>query len=383
MTRWDHDSLIVLEKNGRYHDSQSVTMGRLNFYLSDDANNMLVNFKNGSWQLIDNVPINEIKSLSSDPEYKDELAAVSQIGTYYICWNVNEPLLPKGSSLSGDDAARAEAEIRRAISLLLDRNYIVENIAQGGQVAASSFVAMGMTDADGSQFYKNAGDSESFWGYYDVSAASFEANVRSAVKTLKKYYAFDEGSGKFTNVPSLSYLYNESDAHKAIGEYIQAALGSIGINLTLETQEWNTFLNTRKNGDYSIARNGWLADYNDPVCFLDKWTSDSGNNDVQLGRGENRNAAIYSLDLRKFGYDIFVERGTWSDTYDRLIEAIKDCSDREARYGMMHLAEDMLMETGCITPLYFYTDLYLLDSSVAGFFSNPLGYKYFMYTSYR
>ena len=50
---------------------------------------------------------------------------------------------------------------------------------------------------------------------------------------------------------------------------------------------------------------------------------------------------------------------------------------------MMHMAEDILMDTGCIVPLYFYTDLYMIDSSVEGFFSNPLGYKYFMYTTVK
>ena len=45
----------------------------------------------------------------------------------------------------------------------------------------------------------------------------------------------------------------------------------------------------------------------------------------------------------------------------------------------MHRAEDLLMSTGCICPLYFYTDLYMLDKNVDGFFANPLGYKYFMY----
>ena len=49
---------------------------------------------------------------------------------------------------------------------------------------------------------------------------------------------------------------------------------------------------------------------------------------------------------------------------------------------MMHIAEDMLMSTGCLTPLYFYTDIYMLDDSVQGFYSNPLGYKYFMHCTY-
>ena len=188
----------------------------------------------------------------------------------------------------------------------------------------------------------------------------------------------EEESDKISNFPTLTYLYNTSDGHKAIGEYLQAALAKAGITMNLENQEWATFLNTRKDGDYSIARNGWLADYSDPICFLDMWTSGSGNNDVQFGKGEHANLKMYNLDLTKWGYSTKVENGTWAETYDVLITTIKSCTDATKRYEMMHLAEDMLMATGCIVPLYFYTDLYMIDESVTGFFSNPLGYKYFM-----
>ena len=90
---------------------------------------------------------------------------------------------------------------------------------------------------------------------------------------------------------------------------------------------------------------------------------------------------MYSLDLTPFGIDYKVENATWAETYDYLIGQIKASTDNELRYELMHVAEDMLMETGCIVPLYFYTDLYMLDDSVKGFFCNPLGYKYFMYTT--
>ncbi len=276
--------------------------------------------------------------------------------------------------------AQKEAEIRYALSLLFDRNYIVEDIAQGGQVPASSFVAMGMTDADGSEFYKNAGDSDEYVGYYNVAKEAFESNYEEAYNILTKYYEAD-ANGMLTNFPTLTYLYNTSDSHKAIGEYLQSALAGMGITMNLENQEWNTFLNTRKNGDYSIARNGWLADYNDPICFLDMWTSGSGNNDVQFGKGDHAAIAEYSLDLTEFGYDIKVENATWAETYDVLISTIKSCTDNTARMGMMHVAEDMLMDTGCIVPLYFYTDLYMVDDTVEGFYSNPLGYKYFSKTT--
>ena len=89
------------------------------------------------------------------------------------------------------DAENAKAEIRNAISLIFDRNYIVEDIAQGGQVPASSFVAMGMTNPDGTQFYQTAGSSEDFDGYYNVSADALEDNFAQAIEVLKKYYDYD------------------------------------------------------------------------------------------------------------------------------------------------------------------------------------------------
>ena len=377
MTGWEHNSVITIEKNPAYVDADEILMDKIEFYLSDDTNNMLTNFENGSWQLIDEVPTNEIANLKA--QYPDEFVVAGQIGTYYVCWNINENLLPASSTLTGAEAEAAEAEIRQAVSLLLDRNYIVEEIGQAGQVPASSFVAMGMTNSDGSQFYETAGHNDGFVGYYDVSVDAYEDNFAAAVETLKKYYTFDEATQMFTDFPTLTYLYNTSDSHKAIGEYLQSAVAAVGITMNLENQEWNTFLNTRKNGDYSVARNGWLADYNDPISFLDMWTTVSGNNDVQYGKGEHADIAMYDMDLTPYGIDVNVEDGTWAETYDVLISTIKSCTDTETRYELMHLAEDMLMDSGCITPLYFYTDIYMLDDSVEGFYSNPLGYKYFMY----
>ena len=291
-----------------------------------------------------------------------------------------------GSSSGGDEGSGAvtvedevkQAEIRQAIGLLFDRNYICEEIGQAGQLPASSFVAMGMTEPDGSQFYENANGGG---GYYSVDPADFESNVNEAIEILKKYYEWDESAQKFTNFPTLTYLYNTSEGHKAIGEYLQSALASVGITINLENQEWNTFLNTRKAGDYSIARNGWLADYNDPICFLDMWTTDSGNNDVQFGRGNHGELAMYSVDTTDLGLDLKVENGTWSETYDPLISLVKTTTDPETRYALMHKAEDLLMSTGAICPLYYYTDPYMISKTVDGFFANPLGYKYFMYTT--
>ncbi len=377
MTGWDHNSVITLSKNPNYFLADTIKMDEIKFYLSDDANNMLANFQNGDWLLIDDVPNDEIDALKE--QYPDEFFVGSQMGTYYVSWNVNADILPEGCELTGADAEYARAEIRFALGLLYDRNYIVTEIGKAGQQPASSFVALGLTDANGiDQFYEKAGHND-FVGYWDTSAEAYESNWETALEILKKYYEFDEATGQFTNFPAMEYLYNTSEGHKKIGEYLQSVLSSVGITMNMVNQEWNTFLNTRKQGDYTVARNGWLADYNDPISFLDMWVSGSGNNDSQFGKGAHADAAIYSIDLTPYGVDVKVENGTWAQTYDAAIAAIKGCTDKDARYGLMHAAEDLLMSTGAITPLYYYTDIYMLSKDVQGFFANPLGYKYFMY----
>lgn len=381
LKEWKHNSLIVLEKNENYIDKKDVTMKTIKFYLSDDTNNMLTNFKNGDWQMIDSMPSNEMDSLKK--EYKDEYHVADQLGTYYMGWNINKRILPEDSTLTGVEAEKAQAEIRQAIGLMIDRNYIVNEIGKADQIPASTFVAKALKDSDGKSFASHAGKSKDYEGYYDVSSKAVKSNYKKAVEILKKYYKYDDKTGKFTNFPTLTYLYNTDDAHKAIGEYVQSTLANAGIKLQLENQEWATFLTTRKAGDFTIARNGWVADYNDPTTFLEMWQTHSGNNDMQFGKGEHQNLGMYDLDLTKFGKDVNVKNGTWAQTYDVLIDTIKTTPDDKARYQMMHMAEDMIMSTGCITPLYHYTDPYLLASDVEGFYKSPLGFSFFWHCKYK
>ncbi len=204
----------------------------------------------------------------------------------------------------------------------------------------------------------------------------------AAILLVVMVFSFASCGVTKSEAPTFDYLYNTGEGHKAIGEYLQSALSAAGLTMTLTNQEWNTFLNTRKDGDYMVARNGWLADYSDPISFLDMWTSGSGNNDVQFGKGAHATLAMYDLDLTDIeGYTLKVNDGTWAQTYDELIKLIKACTDTNKRYQLMHKAEDMIMDTGCIVPLYYYTDIFMIDDAVKGFFANPLGYKYFMYTT--
>ena len=103
LTDWEHNSVITLKKNDDFYDADNITMPVIKFYLSDNANNMLTNFKNGDWLLIDDVPSNEFSALKE--AYEKEFAVTEQLGTYYICWNINGNILPettKTISKNGD-----------------------------------------------------------------------------------------------------------------------------------------------------------------------------------------------------------------------------------------------------------------------------------------
>ena len=262
----------------------------------------------------------------------------------------------------------AEQEIRNALSMLIDRNYIAQSIGQAGQTPADGFVPMGML-----AYYKG--------GFYDLER--YEENYANAISILRKYYKYDEKTGKFLDFPNLTYLYNNAESHKAVGEYLQALYAGIGIQLRLENQEWNTFLSTRAAKEYDIARNGWVADHTDPSCFLELFISSSGNNDIGFGTGAHKDAKLFSVDLTDLGYDMKVENGTWAETYDVLMELARTNADEQVRYELLHRAEKLLMQTGAVCPIYFDTDVYMLSDKVSGFYENPLGNKYFAETTLK
>ena len=173
--------------------------------------------------------------------------------------------------------------MREAFSLLIDRDYICENVGQTGQVAANSYIPLGMADGNGGVFKKDAET-----GYYDAYAINndYDATVEKAIELLKAAgFQFTDDGMLSTETPiSIEYLTNESSGHIAVAESMQQDFAAIGIEMTIAVQDWNVFLEERKNGNFDFAREGWIADFNDPINMLEMWITDSGNNDCQYGR---------------------------------------------------------------------------------------------------
>ena len=326
MTSRVTNSEIVMEPNEYYYGVDTLGPDKITFKLMDDANAMLSGFNSGELDFIESMPTDEVAGLLASGDLK----IVDYIGTYYVCYQTQkEPF---------DDP-----KVREAFTLAIDRTYIVEQITQTGQVEAGGFVPAGVYDAEGAtgdDFRTVGGD------YYAPTDADYEANCERARELLAEA-GYPNGEG----FPVVTYLYNTDDAHKAVGEALQNMWQTVlGVTVQLDNQEWATFLQTRKDGDYSIARNGWIADYNDPMSFLDMWLTGGGNNDAQYSNAE----------------------------YDSLIQQAKASTDPAERMSLMHQAEDIIIgQDYALCPLYFYTQKYMLADDVQGMYYTPLGYFFF------
>lgn len=278
-TAWTHDESMTYTKNPYYHRADEVAIETLQFMLSDDDTAIYAAYNAGDLDFIDTVPTDEIQTLLDNPEF----IIVDNLGTYYVSFNVNSPLF------EGKTDAQANA-MRRAFALLADRDYICENIGQTGQKPANSFIPEGMNDGNGGVFKVNDSaytyPDEATAGYFDPTPEAYDDNLAEAIELLEYagYEFTDDGMLSDATPISFEYLTNDTTGHVAVAEALQADFSVIGVEMSIKTVDWNVFLNERKSGNYDIARNGWLADFNDPINMLEMWTTESGNNDAQFGR---------------------------------------------------------------------------------------------------
>ena len=326
MSEWVHNSYIMMVPNPNHYDVDNLGPDSLKFVLMDDDNAMLAAFNSGELDFNEGYPMDEVTALLESGQLK----VADYVGTYYVCFQTEKA--PFDNPL-----------VREAFSLVIDRNYIVNQITKAGQVAAGGYVPSGIYDAEGlGSDFREVGDD-----YYSVAEEDYEANCERARELLAEA-GYPGGEG----FPIVEYLYNTSDNHRVIGEALQNMWQTeLGVNVTLTNQDWAVFLETRKAGDYSIARNGWIADYNDPITFLDMWVTGGGNNDAQYKNPE----------------------------YDAFIKQAKSSPDAAVRMKAMHDAEDILLGEHVVAPIYFYTQPYMVKDDLKGMYYTPLGYFFFGY----
>ena len=325
LVQWDMKDQLVFEKNENYWNKDSIKLDKLTFKLVTDDTTAYSELQAGNFDVVNSVPTNEI-----EPGQEAGLVHVSpKLGTYYFGINVG-----KQDDMAEDvKTALSNKLVRQAINLAIDRQEIIDNVGKAEQVAAYSFVPEGIYNPDGTEF----ADKE----YYDPS--DMDGNIEKA-KELLKEAGYENGEG----LPTIELMYNSEGAHKDICQIVQENLAKIGINIELANQEWAVFLNTRQQGGYEIARQGWIGDYSDPMTFLDLFVTGGGNNDSGYSNPE----------------------------YDALIAAAKVETDPDKRKEQLREAEDILMDDIPILPIYYYTTVMGWNENVKGIQVSVLGTVY-------
>lgn len=296
LVEWKPNSVIRVERNPHYWDAASVRTDSIEFYPISDENTELRAFESGQLHVTNSVPVN------LRPHYRktqpEKIRFDPYAGVYFYRLNTTRAPL--------DDV-----RVRKALSLSINRQQIIESLLRGGERLATAMVPEGI-------------------GGYEPPVR--ETHHPERARALLAEAGFPGGEG----FPVLELLFNTSDNHRKIAEAIQHMwLKELGIEVTLTNKEWMVYLNTTRNMQYDIARAGWIGNLY-PYSFLRTLQSFSPNNDT--------------------GYN--------DPLYDELLLRSTHALDRETRHALIRQAEERMLEAEPIIPIYWYTNVYLIDPRV-------------------
>ena len=325
MTEFTDGAQIVFTKNPYYWDAAHITFDQIVWHLIEDPNTAYTAYNQGELQMIKDVPTEEIPSLRDNSEFYLEPI----MGTYYVTFNVRK-------------APFNDVRVREALSLAIDRDHVANVIMGGTYSPAKNFVGPGVSDAaKGSSF-----EQVTTATYGDHFAGDYAADLAKA-KQLLADAGYPDGNG----FPAFEYLTNDSGYHKAVAEYLQAAYAELGLKMTVNIQEWKTVTADRRSGNFDVARNGWVYDWDDPSNMINLLETGNGNND-----------GAYS-----------------SAAFDALVQQARDATDVSAHYDYLHQAEQVLLGDAAMAPVAYYNEFWLQKPALKGTWHSPYGYWYFMY----
>ena len=330
ITEWTPSEKIVCKKNENYKggwDSSKIVNDKLTFLLLEDSSASYTAYTGGTAQLIKDVPTEEIPTLKKDK--KDEFNVDPILGTYYLSMNLNK-------------APFNNKNVRKALSLAIDRDYVANTVMQGTYTPAYNYVGTGVDDVDPGKFLEN---SKAANGGKTYISEDYKANLEEAKKALAEA-GYPEGKG----FPAITYSTNDTGYHKAVAEYLQQVYKDLGITMNIDIVDWSSFTPKRRAGEYEMARNGWVMDYNDASNMIELFVSSNGNND-----GKYNNPA-----------------------FDKAMEDSK-VADKTAHFAALHEAEKIVSEDYGFIPVAYYNDFWLQSTSLKGTWHSPYGYWYLQY----
>lgn len=217
-------------------------------------------------------------------------------------------------------------KVRRAIGMAINKQAIVEGVTRAGEVPARSMVPPVIR-----KYPRYVGYQSGICPAYDPKKAA----------ALLAEAGFPNGQG----IPKFPLLSPIDETRELIGELVQRQLNeTLGVNVTLVNQEWQTYLSSTRHLDYSIAASNWVGDYIDPNTFLNMFIT---------GGPENQTG--------------------WSNKeYDKLIDDAGKEQDDAKRLAMFHRAEQILMDEMPVIPVYIAVSRNMVRPYVHGFYENAL-----------
>ena len=335
LSEWTHDSVIKMVPNDQYYDAANLGPSEIDWYLSADETAILSAYQSGEWAFIESFPTDMISSLQDSGDCFID----PYVGTYFLYLNCDKI---------------KDWRVRAAMVLSVDRDNIVENVTQGGQTPATGFVASGILDSTGADFAYGSSELGAIYSwlskeYPDADLTTYEGKCELA----KKLYDEAVADGAWDPSTTIVYNFNTDDAHKAIAEACgQDWSNVLGINITLENQEWNTYTNGLGEHKFGVARLGWIADYNDPITYLDLMVT-----------GNSYNYGLYS-----------------DPDFDAAIKKAKATAAGPERDKALYEAEEALFGEGGfpVLPVYYYTNMYC-NKTIKNIGYTPMGYFFFQY----
>ena len=293
VAKWEHDAELDLVKWDEWRDAADVTLTSVPGKIIVDGTTRVQAFESGEVDVFDGagIPPDEIARLKETPEYE----AYPSLGTYYYGFNIKNI---------------SDIHERRALSLAINRQEIIDQIAQADQIPATGMSPQGISGFDtinpDSPWTPAAGD---------LDQAKDELSQAASPKT------------------DINLFFNDAPGHKEIATAVQAQWSELGIKSTLKQQEWAQyleFLGPPPNSAVDVYRLGWIYDFPDAINGLELWTCDSGNNNTNY----------------------------CDKSYDDLVAKARQTPDDTARYDIYAQLEDKLFgQDGAlpIIPIYWYT----------------------------
>jgi oligopeptide transport system substrate-binding protein len=315
---------LTLEKNEHYWNADDVSILKIEGKFIDNESTAYDAYVAGELDVIPSVPSSEMKRLIAED---DEFYVFPLLGTYYYSFNFDH-----ANNLWDN------VKLRKALSYAIDREAIVDALG-GGQVPAVGFVPPGFIDNEGRDFTETA-------GAYGMVAD--DGNFAAAV-TLFAEAAAEMGTtvaGLRTMLDGEVILYNTSEAHAMVAALVQESWKQVlGIELDLGNQEWAVFQNSRKDGNFSVARGGWLTDFMDPAGMLAIFTEGNAYNDPK--------------------YD--------NPAFDLLLTQALETTNPATHFEKLYAAQALFMADMPIVPVYHYSDFIYVKSYVKDWGRSVLG----------